>query len=134
MHRGGGQAGQQQLIAHRLLQPLGAPRWPADLIEGLGEAIEVVHQCRARLDVDLQLASAEPVSRDHHQSLDAAKAQCRQKLGSRLIPQNQIRGAVGDEPDGGDSHSETPINDAGTQCMAGSGQGATDDGVIICLG
>ncbi|MNH18008.1 hypothetical protein D3C79_776970 [compost metagenome] len=134
VYRSGGQARQQQLIAHRLLQPLWTLGRPADPIEGLGEAVEVVHQGRARLDVELRLAAAEPVGREHHQPPDAVEAQLFQEPGGRLIPQDQIRGAVGDKPDGGDSHRETPINEAGTQSMAGSGQGATDDGVIICPG
>ncbi len=102
-HRGGGQSGQCQPVAHPLLQPLGAAGRPAHPVEGLGKAVKVVHQGRFGLDVDLQLA-AEPVGGDDHQPLELIQTQGSQKAGGGLLTQHQIRCAVRDKPDGGEGH------------------------------
>ncbi len=102
-HRVGGQSGQCQLVAHPLLQPLGAAGRPAHPVERFGEAVKVVHQGRFGLDVDLQLA-AEPVGGDDHQPLELTQTQGSQKAGGGLLTQHQIRCAVGDKPDRGEGH------------------------------
>ncbi len=102
-HRGSGQSGQRQLVAHPLLQPLGAAGRPANPVEWLGKAVKVVHQCRFGLDVDLQL-TAEPVGGDDHQPLELTQTQGSQKAGGGLLTQHQIRCAVRDKPDGGEGH------------------------------